>query len=447
MRTGKILSLILALAMILTLVTVPAFAEDTVVAKIGETGYATIEDAITAANKGDIINIVAKEIELPKITKAGLIFKSTVEGKTEVTNKIETTNSDYGWRIEGTTFDGFEFTQQFGLIGKDLTVKNCDFTGERGLYYAAASGTWTIDNCVLNPTYAYGISVGDGNGTINISNSVVTSWNSFSSGHEVNFDNCVFKKGASNYSVLRTYNKMTITNSTFEESWTETRSNCYFDTANVDNGIIEISNTKFKSGNVFDYAGQYLTGLMTFDATKENGLYTGGTFNKEPAANLIAEGYESVANADGTHTVKKAEFKLPENITEETDGKGQTEVLEKDAVIEIEEEGLLKNATIDATEGKVVIGEKEISGGKVVFDDEGNYDVAQDSQIKVVEDTKVSFVEKTEVPEESKYTITISNGTKTVPVIFNINDVFQGNAKFVLNISDVPEGITLFVVE
>ncbi len=446
MRTEKILSLILALAMILTLVTVPAFAEGEAVAQIGDVEYATIEDAITAANKGDIINIVAKEIELPKITKAGLIFKSTVEGKTKVTNKIETTNSDYGWRIEGTTFDGFEFTQQFGLIGKDITVLNCDFTGKSGLYYAAASGTWTIDNCVLNPTWAYGISVGDGNGTINISNSVVTSWNSFSSGYEVNFDNCVFKKGASNYSVLRTYNKMTITNSTFEESWTETGSNCYFDTANVENGIIEISNTEFKPGNIFKYVDD--KGIYVLDPTKnDDGLYTGGQFAAEPAANLIAEGYASVKNADGTYTVKKAELKLPENITEVTDGNGQTEVLEKDAAIKIEKEGLLKNATIDATEGKVVIGEKEISGGAIVFDEAGKYDVAQDSQIKVVEDKKVSFMEKTEVPEESEYSITVSDGEKSVNVIFNISDVLQGNAKFVLNITEVPAGTTLFVVE
>ncbi len=281
-------------------------------AEVNGVKYATLQEAIDAANEGDTVLVTAAEIELPKITKAGLIFKSEVG--TKVTNKIDSTNSDFGWKIAGTTFDGFEFTQSFGLIAKDITIKNCQFTGKSGLYYACASGTWTIDNCVFNPTWAYGISVGDGSGTINISNSVISSWNSFSAGYIVNFYNCIFKKGASTYSVLRTYNKMTITDSTFEESYTDVDT-CGFDTGDTAEGVIEFKDVTFDSGDVFDYVDE-AAGTYVIDPTKdEDGKYTGGTFATEPSTDILASGYIPTANEDGTYGAKVGSYVAEVNGT------------------------------------------------------------------------------------------------------------------------------------
>lgn len=269
------------------------------VAKIGNKNYGSIADAVADASTGTIIEVVAAEIEIPTKLKDGIIFKTTVG--TKVTNSIYH-HPDSGATGNAITYDGFEFTQQVRYIARDMKFLNCSFTGSTGIYSGSASGVWTIDNCEFYPTWAYGLQDGDGNGVINVTNSVVTGWTSFGNNVTVNFDNCTFKKGECTYSVIQVYGKVTISNSTFEEDWDDVTGDKIFGTVDAD-AAIEITNTDFKPGNVFDYLDDN-NGIISIDATKdENGKYTGGTFSNPVPADMLAEGVTLTQNGN-TFSVK-----------------------------------------------------------------------------------------------------------------------------------------------
>ncbi len=271
------------------------------VAKIGDVSYETLQAAINAAEAGNIIEVLVAEIELPTIKKAGLIFKTTTG--TKITNEISSTNSDSGWSIAGTTFDGFEFTQRIGLVGKDITIKNCKFTGSNGIYYGVASGTWTIENCEFNCA-TYGLQFGsDVKGTVNVKNTTFYGgFNTF--GTEVNFDGCIFNKGA-NYNVVQTTSNMTLKNCTIAEDWPTGAQGGTFGSVAA-GAVTEIYNTTYKGeGSILDLSEDKAVGVMVVDPTKdENGKYTGGTFAAEPAAELLADSFKPVKNADGSYEVK-----------------------------------------------------------------------------------------------------------------------------------------------
>jgi len=71
MKGKKILSLVLAIAMVLGTMGTVAFAEETVVAKIGETEYTTLEKALTAAKDGETIELISGETP---ISAAGAVY-------------------------------------------------------------------------------------------------------------------------------------------------------------------------------------------------------------------------------------------------------------------------------------------------------------------------------------------------------------------------------------
>ena len=72
----KTLALLLTLFVVLTVSTVTVFAAETDVAKIGETGYATIEAAFAAANDGETITLLADAA--PVLTSQRAITKASV---------------------------------------------------------------------------------------------------------------------------------------------------------------------------------------------------------------------------------------------------------------------------------------------------------------------------------------------------------------------------------
>ena len=72
----KTLAWLLTLFMVLTISSVTVFAADTDVAKIGETGYATLEAAFAAANDGETITLLADAA--PVLTSQRAITKAAV---------------------------------------------------------------------------------------------------------------------------------------------------------------------------------------------------------------------------------------------------------------------------------------------------------------------------------------------------------------------------------
>ncbi len=257
-----------------------------------------LADAITNAIEGDIIFIDAESIEFPTYSKKNLTFVTNTN--TKIT-KREAAGA-------GSTFVGFEFTCTAPCQVANLTYKNCLFSGSNGLYYGACSGEWLFEDCVFN-TKVYGLQIGEGSGTVNVVRcTFIGGFNTFGSGFELNFNECVFTRENANsgYTVFQTHGKMTVTDCVIEASWLTGAQGGTFGSVSA-SAVTEIYNTVYEGeGGVLDLSENKAIGIMVLNPTKDdNGLYTGGTFAAMPAAELLAEGYTAVENADGTYTVQK----------------------------------------------------------------------------------------------------------------------------------------------
>ncbi len=258
------------------------------------TNKSELEAAIANANDGDTILVEAESIVFPSFSKKNIIFKSIMD--TKVTER--------GAVGAGSAFDGFEFTCVAPCEISNLTLKNCKFTGDNGLYYGACSGEWLIENCVFN-NVVYGLQIGEGSGVVNVIGcTFIGGFNTFGSGFELNFKDCVFttEKTNSAYAVFQTHDKMTVTDCTIDASWPTGAQGGTFGSIKS-SAITEIYNTTYAGeASVLDLSGNKAVGVMVLDPTKdENGKYTGGTFAAAPAADLIADGY--AAKADGEHFI------------------------------------------------------------------------------------------------------------------------------------------------
>ncbi len=350
--------------------------------------YATLEAAIDAANEGDIITVLVAEIELPVIKKAGLYFKAA-EGGTKITNEIPNTNSDGGWRIDGTTFDGFEFTQRIGIIGKDLTIKECTFTGSSGIYYGCANGEWNVVNCTFD-NKVYALQIGEGNGVVNVTGCTIKGgFNTYGCGG-VNFNECIFEKGTT-YNIVQTHSTMTLTDCTFSADWPKGDDGYNFVGAASNNAVVELyGDNKYEGGSLFDLTCTERGIFVVNPEKNEEGLYTAGAFYNEPAADKLAEGFKAVENEDGTFGVEAKTYVAEVNGT-------KYETL-NDAINAITATGgtivLLGNADCGYTAGAVIINsdividlngkDLAINGpfyvwGSVTINGEGNVTVASGS--------------------------------------------------------------------
>ncbi len=274
------------------------------VAQIGNEGYATLEAAIEAADEGDTILVLAEEIAFPAITKKNLTIKSNI--KTKIVES-------HGAVSDGTTIDGFIYTvpavpdvnKGIGYSAKDFTIRNCTFTGYNGFRWAYASGTWLIENCVFD-TQVYGIHFdGNSGATVNIKDSVISGFNTFVTGLNVNVTGCTFKGSEKNgYSVFQTRGNTVVKDSVIDASWVGVSGGKNFCNAN-ETGVFEVYNLQCGEGvDLMELAGS--NGIFVVDPTKNaEGKYTSGTFAVEPAAEKLAEDTVAIENGDGTWTVGK----------------------------------------------------------------------------------------------------------------------------------------------
>ena len=142
----KTLAWLLTLFMVLTVSTVTVFAAETDVAKIGETGYATLAEAVAAAKDGDTVTLLADVTTASTITIDKAI---TLDGNGKT---ITYTGSDRA----------IEMANSLGaaeITIKNLTV-NCSASYcQRGINYNA-TGKLTLDNVTVkgtNVTYAVNV--------------------------------------------------------------------------------------------------------------------------------------------------------------------------------------------------------------------------------------------------------------------------------------------------
>lgn len=144
----KTLAWLLTLFMVLTISTVSVFAADTDVAKIGETGYASLTDAIAALNDGDTLTIFEGTYDAALTIKKSNV---TVIGQGNVVLNGVPTLRGTNYRVENIDFnysDGYNNLSGSGLI------KDCTFTATENTFrycYGANNGSITFEGTTFNP--------------------------------------------------------------------------------------------------------------------------------------------------------------------------------------------------------------------------------------------------------------------------------------------------------
>lgn len=170
--------------------------------------------------------------------------------------------------------------------------------------------------------------------------------------------------------------------------------------------------------------------------------------------NLILTRYrgkdESTAAKDcvlATYTIPRVNpaETIPSKITGTVDANGETKVLSVGENVTISKDGVLKNATIDATNGFVDFGGLILTG-KINFNQNGKISVNKGNTIKIVDGTTNTFLQKkTLTTDNDSYTMTITNYQSGLSdeITFNFDPIYEGDVMFRAIITNVPEDATL----
>ena len=190
MNKKKLLALLMALVMTLTLVPVTALAEGDNEAKIGDTEYATLQAAIAAAQDGDTIELLT-DIELAEeviVTTTGeLVHQADANGKLSTENQIlskqlsSLTIDGKGYTIsmadthayggkyrlssESAFFFGAYGSNDTGSIpGNVYTLKNITFSGFDCMIIHAKRCTVNLEGCTFQNNHIT-VPMGSGDST------------------------------------------------------------------------------------------------------------------------------------------------------------------------------------------------------------------------------------------------------------------------------------------
>ena len=186
----KTLAIMLALIMVLALVPTVAFAAGEV-AWIGETGYATLEAAVTAAKSGDTITLGEG-----KYTLYGVSSVNTTKGKnlTFVGQGADKTGWNIGAEVPDPANFGTEYNGDYSFDGAGtITFRNMTLQSGTADYLGFIRADKTIvDNCTVNgKTFYWGYtSATFTNTTFNCPAGDYALW-TYSS-PTMTFDNCTF---------------------------------------------------------------------------------------------------------------------------------------------------------------------------------------------------------------------------------------------------------------
>ena len=146
----------------------PQAAATTAVARIGETSYATLKEAINAATTGDTITLL-QDVNLGSSNQN---LYSTVSGKTNVNRLTFDLN---GNKITSSNTTNTVTASRDGLVIKNGTIENTAATTSKGAIYAtfstAGTHSLTLENVtvIAQDTGIYA-TTGNGNATVTIGN-------------------------------------------------------------------------------------------------------------------------------------------------------------------------------------------------------------------------------------------------------------------------------------
>ena len=347
----KALATILALVMALS-VTTMAWADD--VAKIGGTGYATLQEAVDAATNGQTTIVLQSNVVLT----ASL---NVAAGKTVTLdlNSCKITADMNGPHMicnagNLTITDSSE--NKTGEIAKIGAETNFGYVIEN-------HGTMTLDRCKISSTSVKSSAIENGwytasantagtSCTMTIQNAEVVSVNAAGGLYTVKNDDYgvmvinggVFTNGVAGAGAVLNWNDLTINGGTFTgASAVRTLKS---GSSDFETGKSQIKNGTFNGG--IDTLDGYKTGITiavtggtfstdvteylaegkvlqkngdTYTAVTNSGI-TGGTYTAKPT---VPDGYKVVENTDGTFTVEKVGgyyYYHPTTDTKTTDTKG-----------------------------------------------------------------------------------------------------------------------------
>ena len=208
----KTLALILTFIMVLALVPSVAFAEEPYVAWIGETGYETLEAAVTAAESGATITLGEGKYTLYNIPSDGTTKSKNL---TFIGQGVEKTTWIIGAEVPDPNKSGTEYNSDYSFSGASVTFKDMTLNSyyskedknksgyENYLGFAHTVNT-LVDSCVINGVTAYWgyTSAAFRNTTFNAPVGGYALW-SYSSAI-MTFDNCTFNSSGK---VINVYNE------------------------------------------------------------------------------------------------------------------------------------------------------------------------------------------------------------------------------------------------
>ena len=261
-------------------------------AKVGETGYTTLADAITAAKDGDTVTLLADRTEDVTITTSitldlgGKTLTNTSAGKATISVTGGTVTVKNGTVIGGASYYNIEVTKNSNA---DLILENVTATaGNTGSSMIDNWGTLTINS----GSYTGGMNTvkSEEGSTLVINNGTFT---------------CDYGKKWSYTATILVYGDTTINGGTFIQKTTNTSSYAKVVMTGIVEGYEAI--TRVTDGT---FTNEKLSGIFYAygKATSDNFEVSGGTFNKSISDGYCADGFIPTKNADGTYGVKEGKY-------------------------------------------------------------------------------------------------------------------------------------------
>ena len=142
MKVRKLLAGFLSAAMVLGTMSFPVFAEDNYEASVNDQPYATLVDALAAAQDGDVVDLLDGTI----------VLKDTGVTTVPINKNITITNGTF----DITDFVAAHSNSIFDIYGSaEVTFKGVNFTGSNysssfGVIYAHETSKVTLNNCDFN---------------------------------------------------------------------------------------------------------------------------------------------------------------------------------------------------------------------------------------------------------------------------------------------------------
>ena len=267
-------------------------AATTDAAKVGETGYTTLDDAIKAAKDGDTVTLLADRTEDVTITTSITLdlnsktLTNTNAGKATISVTGGTVTVKNGTVIGGASYYNIEVTKNSNA---DLILENVTATaGNTGSSMIDNWGTLTINS----GSYTGGMNTvkSEEGSTLVINNGTFT---------------CDYGKKWSYTATILVYGDTTINGGTFIQKTTNTSSYAKVVMTGIVEGYEAI--TRVTDGT---FTNEKLSGIFYAygKATSDNFEVSGGTFNKSISDGYCADGFIPTKNADGTYGVKEGKY-------------------------------------------------------------------------------------------------------------------------------------------